>query len=174
MTTATAEEDVAAIAKRWKNKRGSLIMALHALQDRYGYVPREAAMSLGEQMDVPLARIYEVLTFYNYFRLKSPGDKVVSVCLGTACYLKGAPQLLEQASAELGIKPGETTDDNEYHLQVVRCVGCCGLAPVVTVNAHVLAKVTPEMLTAQLDRGTDGPVHATAAKPVDTTADGQE
>jgi hypothetical protein len=88
---AKTEDDVAAIAKRWKNKRGSLIMALHALQDRYGYVPREAAMSLGEQMDVPLARIYEVLTFYNYFRLKSPGKQVVSVCMGTACYLKGAP-----------------------------------------------------------------------------------
>jgi NADH:ubiquinone oxidoreductase subunit E len=172
VTTATAEDDVAAIAKRWKNKRGSLIMALHALQDRYGYVPREAAMSLGEQMDVPLARIYEVLTFYNYFRLKSPGDTVVSVCLGTACYLKGAPQLLDQASRELGIKPGETTEDNQYHLQVVRCVGCCGLAPVVTINAHVLAKVTPEMLTAQLAKGPAArPVAATTVIPADATAD---
>ena len=100
------EDEVALIAKRWKSKRGSLIMALHALQDRHGYVPREAAMSLGEQMDVPLARIYEVLTFYNYFRLESPGKNVVSVCMGTACYLKGAPQLLDRASEELGIKPG--------------------------------------------------------------------
>ena len=144
------EDDVATIAKRWKNKRGSLIMALHGLQDRYGYVPRDAAMSLGEQMDVPLARIYEVLTFYNYFRLESPGNKVVSVCMGTACYLKGAPQLLEHASEELGIRPGETTPDGEFHLQVVRCVGCCGLAPVVTVNAELLAKVTPESLEAHL------------------------
>jgi NADH:ubiquinone oxidoreductase subunit E len=140
------EEDVAAIAKRWKSKRGSLIMALHGLQDRYGYVPREAAMSLGEQMDVPLARIYEVLTFYNYFRLKSPGNKVVSVCMGTACYLKGAPALLQRASEELGLKPGETSEDGEFHLQVVRCVGCCGLAPVVTVNEKLLAKVTSETL----------------------------
>jgi NADH:ubiquinone oxidoreductase subunit E len=159
------DEEVAAIAKRWKNKRGSLIMALHALQDLYGYVPREAAMNLGHQMDVPLARIYEVLTFYNYFRLESPGDKVVSVCLGTACYLKGAPALLDHASKELGIKPGETTPDREYHLQVVRCVGCCGLAPVVTVNAHLLAKVTPEILSEQLGKGD--------AKPAGATADGQ-
>jgi NADH-quinone oxidoreductase subunit E len=114
-------------------------------------------MELGHQMDVPLARIYEVLTFYNYFRLESPGDKVVSVCLGTACYLKGAPALLEQASNELGIKPGETTADREFHLQVVRCVGCCGLAPVVTVNANLLAKVTPEMLTEQLSQGKKAP-----------------
>ncbi len=150
MDTTKTDSDVAAIAKRWKNKRGSLIMALHGLQDRYGYVPREAAMSLGEEMDVPLARIYEVLTFYNYFRLKSPGKHVVSVCLGTACYLKGAPALLEHASEELGIKPGETTADGEYHLQVVRCVGCCGLAPVVTVDQDLLAKVTNESLEQRL------------------------
>jgi NADH-quinone oxidoreductase subunit E len=147
---ATTEDDVAAIARRWKDKRGSLIMALHALQDRYGYVPREAAMNLGEQMDVPLARIYEVLTFYNYFRLKSPGKHVVSVCMGTACYLKGAPQLLHQASEALGIAPGETSTDGEFHLQVVRCVGCCGLAPVATVDTELLAKVTGESLATRL------------------------
>ena len=152
MSLTQTEDDVAAIAKRWKHKRGSLIMALHSLQDRYGYVPREAAMSLGEQMDVPLARIYEVLTFYNYFRLKSPGKHVVSVCLGTACYLKGAPQLLEGASKKLGISPGETTPDGEYHLQVVRCVGCCGLAPVVTVNEKLLAKVDGDLLADHLGK----------------------
>ena len=111
---------------------------------RYGYVPRDAAMMLGERMDRPLARIYEVLTFYNYFRLKSPGKKVVSICLGTACYLKGAPQLLEHAANELGVKPVRPAEDGEYHLQVVRCVGCCGLAPVATVNELLLAKVAPE------------------------------
>ena len=150
MSPIQTEDDVTVIARRWKDKRGSLIMALHALQDRYGYVPREAAMNLGEQMDVPLARIYEVLTFYNYFRLKSPGKHVVSVCLGTACYLKGAPHLLERASGKLGIAAGETTEDGEYHLQVVRCVGCCGLAPVVTVNEKLLAKVTDEILDEHL------------------------
>jgi len=150
VTTTQIDDDVAAIAKRWKNKRGSLIMALHALQDRHGYVPRDAAMSLGQEMNVPLARIYEVLTFYNYFRLESPGKHVVSVCMGTACYLKGAPELLERASAALGIAPGETTPDGEYHLQVVRCVGCCGLAPVVTINEKLLAKVDGDSLVAQL------------------------
>ena len=155
------EDHVAAIAKRWKTKRGSLIMALHGLQDRYGYVPREAAMSLGQEMDVPLARIYEVLTFYNYFRLEAPGKHVVSVCMGTACYLKGAPQLLDDASARLGIRPGETTPDGEYHLQVVRCVGCCGLAPVVTVNGKLLAKVTVETLEASMaPAGTASPAGA--------------
>jgi len=165
------EGDVAAISKRWKTKRGSLIMALHGLQDRYGYVPREAAMSLGEQMDVPLARIYEVLTFYNYFRLKSPGKHVVSVCMGTACYLKGAPRLLDEASERLGISPGETSPDGEYHLQVVRCVGCCGLAPVVTVNAELLAKVTSVTLEEHLSGGkASATVGAAAAATVGTMA----
>ncbi|MGZ6315005.1 MAG: NADH-quinone oxidoreductase subunit NuoE family protein [Candidatus Limnocylindrales bacterium] len=150
MSPTRTEDDVAVIARRWKTKRGSLIMALHGLQDRYGYVPRDAAMNLGEQMDVPLARIYEVLTFYNYFRLEAPGKHVVSVCMGTACYLKGAPQLLDDASRRLGIGPGETTSDGEYHLQVVRCVGCCGLAPVVTVNGTLLAKVTGDSLEAAM------------------------
>ena len=164
MSPAKTEDDVAVIAKRWKTKRGSLIMALHALQDRYGYVPRDAAMQLGEQMDVPLARIYEVLTFYNYFRLKSPGKTVVSVCLGTACYLKGAPQLLDEASRHLGIAAGQTSDDGEYHLQVVRCVGCCGLAPVATVNELLLAKVTPETLLAHLGSGDGEPAAAIATE----------
>jgi NADH:ubiquinone oxidoreductase subunit E len=150
VSTLAPQDDVAVIAKRWKSKRGSLIMALHGLQDRYGYVPRDAAMKLGEELDVPLARIYEVLTFYNYFRLEAPGKKVVSVCMGTACYLKGAPALLEGVSRKLGIKAGETSEDGEYHLQVVRCVGCCGLAPVVTVNETLLAKVTEETLDAHL------------------------
>jgi NADH:ubiquinone oxidoreductase subunit E len=170
--TPTRTEDVAAIAKRWKNKRGTLIMALHGLQDRYGYVPRDAAMSLGEQMDVPLARIYEVLTFYNYFRLKSPGKKVVSVCMGTACYLKGAPQLLDHAEKKLGIKPGETTEDGEYHLQVVRCVGCCGLAPVATVNQELLAKVTPEALGAHIHTDGDAPQAESVAVAAGTAAEG--
>ena len=125
-------------------------MALHALQNRYGYVPRDAAMNLAEQMDVPLARIYEVITFYNYFKLKSPGKHVVSVCMGTACYLKGGADLLEQASKTLNISPGETSPDGEFHLQMVRCVGCCGLAPVVTINESLLAKVTEESLAQQL------------------------
>lgn len=137
---AAAADDVSLIAKRWKSKRGSLIMALHDLQGRYGYVPREAAMNLARQLHVPLARIYEVITFYNFFKLKSPGRHVVSVCMGTACYLKGAPKLLEKVSRELGVKPGETSPDGEYHLQMVRCLGCCGLAPVVMADGVTLGK----------------------------------
>ena len=146
------KDDIAAIAKRWKKRRGSLIMALHDLQGRFGYVPRDAAMSLGRELGVPLARIYEVITFYNYFRLKSPGKYVVSVCMGTACYLKGGPRLIDQVSQELGIKPGETTADGDFHLDMVRCLGCCGLAPVATINGELFAKVDAAALHDQLSR----------------------
>lgn len=142
--------EVSEIAQRWKDKRGSLIMALHDLQDRYGYVPREAAMNLARQMHVPLARIYEVITFYNFFRLKPPGRHVVSVCMGTACYLKGAPKLLDDISRQVGAAPGQTSADGQYHLQMVRCVGCCGLAPVVLADGVTLAKATTEKVAAHL------------------------
>ncbi len=134
------EDEIVVLAQKWKKKRGSLIMALHELQGRLGYVPRESAMKLGREMGVPLATIYEVLTFYNYFKLKSPGKYIISVCTGTACHLKGSPKLLAGLEDELGIKAGESTADGEYHLQGVRCLGCCGLAPLASVNGKVYGK----------------------------------
>ncbi len=130
--------------KKWSKARGNLIMVLHELQNHHGYVPRNMALEVGKALDIPLARIYEVLTFYNYFKLESPGKYVVSVCTGTACHLKGAGKLVEEFRAQLGIKEGETTGDGMFHLQSVRCLGCCGLAPVVTVNEQVYGKVGPD------------------------------
>ncbi len=145
----TPPDAISLIAKRWKNKRGSLIMALHDVQETFGYVPREVALKLAPQLGVPVARIYEVVTFYNYFKLEAPGRHVISVCMGTACYLKGAPEIKERLMAHFGIKSGETTPDKEWHLQDVRCIGCCGLAPVVTVNSKIIAKVKPaDIVTA--------------------------
>lgn len=147
---ASAAPDVSLVVKKWKDKRGSLIQALHELQNRYGYVPRDAALALAKGLGVPLARIYEVITFYNYFKLEAPGKRIISVCMGTACYLKGAPEIEKNLSQKLGVKPGETTPDGEYHLQAVRCVGCCGLAPVVLMNDKVFAKVKPADAVAQI------------------------
>jgi NADH:ubiquinone oxidoreductase subunit E len=135
------KDEITVIALKWKKKRGSLIMALHDLQSRKGYVPREDAMRLGREMGVPLARIYEVVTFYNYFKLKAPGKYVISVCVGTACYIAGSANILSGLEKELKILPGESTSDNEYHLQAVRCLGCCGLAPLVSVNGKVYGKL---------------------------------
>jgi NADH-quinone oxidoreductase subunit E len=135
-------DEVTKLVKQWEGKKGSLIMILHELQNHYGYVPRDVAFVLSEILDVSLAQIYEVITFYNFFKLTPPGKNSISVCLGTACYLKGAPQLVEEFKKELGINEGESTKDGLFYLQIVRCLGCCGLAPVVMINSKVYGKVT--------------------------------
>ena len=112
------------------------------LNETKGYVPWEDAAELAKGMDVPLARIYEVLTFYNFFKLEAPGKAVISVCTGTACYLKGNDKVLGEFEKQLGILSGETTPDKMFHLQGVRCVGCCGLAPVVVVNGKTYGRLT--------------------------------
>lgn len=134
------------VGDKWRKKRGSLIMALHEIQGAKGYVDWSDAVALAETMDVPLARIYEVLTFYNFFKLVAPGKAVISVCTGTACFLKGNDKVLEKFKQELNIKEGESTPDGLFHLQVVRCVGCCGLAPVCVVNSKTYGRMTPEQV----------------------------
>lgn len=133
----------AQVAAKWRKKRGSLIMALHEIQGIKGYVPWEDAVEIAVGMGIPLARIYEVLTFYNFFKLDAPGKAVISVCTGTACYLKGNDKVLEEFKKELGIGEGESTPDKMFHLQCVRCVGCCGLAPVCVVNGKTYGRMTP-------------------------------
>ncbi|HNV24182.1 MAG TPA: NAD(P)H-dependent oxidoreductase subunit E, partial [Candidatus Omnitrophota bacterium] len=129
------------IVEKWKGKEGNLIMILHQIQNKYGYVPRKVAFELSRILDVPLARIYEVITFYNYFKLDPPGKHTISVCMGTACYLKGAPQLLQELKNVLRIEEGQTTADGLFHLQAVRCLGCCGLAPVIMIDQKVYGKL---------------------------------
>ncbi|MDR1520629.1 MAG: NAD(P)H-dependent oxidoreductase subunit E [Planctomycetota bacterium] len=137
------DPDVAAAVRKWKSKRGSLIMILHEIQNSRGYVPRDVAIYLSRELGVPLARIYEALTFYHYFKLQPPGKAVISVCTGTACYLKGSQALVEEFSRETGAAVGASTGDKMFHLQCVRCVGCCGLAPVAIVNGKTYGRLTP-------------------------------
>jgi len=141
METAELTQDIKEIVDQWRGREGNLIMILHQIQNRYGYVPREVALEVSKQLDVPLARIYEVITFYHYFKLKKPGKHTVSVCMGTACYLNGAPDLLGELEHLLGVNAGETTRDGMFHVQIVRCLGCCGLAPVITVGEKVYSAV---------------------------------
>lgn len=141
MEQTVATRDIAALAEKWRGKKGSLIMVLHEIQNEFGYVPREVSLQLSHLLDVPLARIYEVITFYNYFKLDPPGKYTVAVCLGTACYLKGAPEIVDEIQSLLNIKEGETTTDGLFHLDVVRCLGCCGLAPVMKINGQIYGKV---------------------------------
>jgi NADH-quinone oxidoreductase subunit E len=132
------------IAAKWKGKNGNLIMVLHEIQNTYGYVPRKVSFELSRLLDVPLARIYEVITFYNYFKLDPPGKHLVSICMGTACYLKGTPKILDEIKNLLHIQEGQTTKDGLFHLQIVRCLGCCGLAPVMMIDEKIYGKVKKE------------------------------
>ncbi len=131
----------------WKNKAGNTIMILHAIQNQYGYVPRNISMYLANELNLPLARIYEVLTFYNYFKLEPPADNTIQICTGTACYLKGAGKIVEEFRKLLGIKTNEVyTEDRKFKIEEVRCIGCCGLAPVVNINEDIAGRLTPEQV----------------------------
>ncbi len=129
------------IAAKWKEMDGNLIMILHEIQNTYGYVPRDVSFELSRILDVPLARIYEVITFYNYFKLEPPGKHMISVCMGTACYLKGGAEILEELKNVLHVEEGETTKDGFFLVQSVRCLGCCGLAPVMMIDEKIYGKV---------------------------------
>ncbi len=149
-TMKTLEE----IAAPWKGKKGNLIMILHDIQDIYGYIPRDVSLKLSELLDEPMARIYEVITFYSYFKLTPPGKHKISVCMGTACYLKGAPGILDELKTLLNVKEGEMTSDGLFQLEVVRCFGCCGLAPAIMVDGKVYGGVKKEELLSILSEYT--------------------
>jgi NADH-quinone oxidoreductase subunit E len=138
--------DLIAFIDEWKVKPGSLIMILHKTQETFGFISREAAGKLSELTGIPLARIYGVVTFYHFFKTTKPGKHKVSVCLGTACYLKGGQDLMEETQKILKIKEGEVTEDGLFSVDPVRCVGCCGLSPVITVGNDTYGKLTKEML----------------------------
>jgi NADH-quinone oxidoreductase subunit E len=132
--------------EEWKAKDGNLIMILHQVQEEYGYVPREVALQLSRMLNVPLARIYGVITFYHFFRASKPGKHTIAVCLGTACYLKGGEDILKELEVNLGVGVGGTTDDGQFSLESVRCLGCCGLSPVMTVDGEVYGTLKKEKL----------------------------
>jgi NADH-quinone oxidoreductase subunit E len=137
----TIRRDVQNHVAHWREEEGNLIMILHAIQNQHGYVPREVAMELARELEVPLARIYEVITFYHYFKLQPPGAHSLTICNGTACYLKGATDLLNEARARLGVSEGQTTADRQFQFEVVRCIGCCGMAPAVVVDGKTHGRV---------------------------------
>ena len=139
-------KELIAFIEEWKAKPGSLIMILHKIQETFGFIPREAAEKLSRMSDIPLARIYGVVTFYHFFKTTKPGKHKVSVCLGTACYLKGGQDLIEEARSILSLDEGEVTEDGLFSIDPVRCVGCCGLAPVITIGNDVYGKVTLDQL----------------------------
>jgi len=142
----TFSKELVAFIEEWKEKPGNLIMVLHRVQEEFGFISREAADKVALMLDIPLATIYGVLSFYHFFKMVKPGEHNVQICLGTACYLKGADNLTEELTNLLGIEVGGVTEDGKFSLEGVRCVGCCGLAPVLAIGGEVFGKVTKDQL----------------------------
>lgn len=146
-----AYEDIDRMAEQHRGDSGALIQVLHYAQERLGYVPRDVQVRVAEKLGVPLSDVYGVITFYSFFRERPRGKYTVSSCQGTACYVRGAPEVLARFERELGIKAGDSTPDGLFSLEVVRCLGACGLAPVVTVNKDTYGRVTEDKVPSILN-----------------------
>lgn len=140
----TPEQEAAlkAVIEKHKGEKGAAIPVLHEAQNIYGYLPIEVQTMIAEGLNVPLAEIYGIVTFYAQFSLNPKGEYQIGVCLGTACYVKGSGDILEKVKQILGINVGECTPDGKFSLDATRCIGACGLAPVITINDDVYGRLT--------------------------------
>jgi NADH-quinone oxidoreductase subunit E/NADP-reducing hydrogenase subunit HndA len=139
---ADAERQIREICRRHRDENTPLMMILSDIQNEYGYIPLEVQEVVSQETGISVAEIYGVVTFYSFFSLEPKGRFVVGCCLGTACYVKGAQQVIDKFSEELHIKPGQTTEDGMFTLDALRCIGACGIAPAVSINGKVFPKVT--------------------------------
>ena len=143
-----AAKQIAEIVERYRNEETPLMMILEAIQEEYGYIPLEVQELVGSLLNIPVAEIYGVVTFYSFFSLTPKGKYVIGVCLGTACYVKGSQNVSDKFGELLHIKPGQTTADGLFSLDNVRCLGACGIAPAVSING----KVYPKVALSQVDK----------------------
>ena len=134
------------ICDRYVNDKTPLMMILSDIQNEYGYIPLEVQKLVSEKTGVSVADIYGVVTFYSFFSLEPKGKYVIGVCLGTACYVKGAQQIIDKFCEEVGIKAGETSADGLFTIDALRCIGACGIAPAVTINGKVYPKVSVDQV----------------------------
>lgn len=134
----------------WNNDKSNLISILLDIQDEYNYLPQEAIILVAKALDVPLINVYAVATFYTVFSLKPRGKHIINVCVGTACHVRGGQRILDRIQRNLKINPGETTENNLFTLETVRCLGCCALGPVIVVDdtyySHLTTKATDSIL----------------------------
>jgi NADH-quinone oxidoreductase subunit E len=131
------------IIESYAGEKGVLIAVLQDIQQEFCYLPEEALRRVAERLKIPLTQVYGVATFFTSFSLKPRGRHLIHVCHGTACHVRGAERISEQIVKELAIHPGDTTPDREYTLEIVRCVGCCSLAPVMRIDETTYARMTP-------------------------------
>ena len=139
-------ENMKKILEKYNNDKSNLIQILNEVQEKFGYIPEFAQAEVANYLGIERAEVYGVITFYSRFTLKPKGKYSVSVCLGTACFVKGSEKLLDKAKEILKIDEGETTEDGNFSIDSTRCIGACGLAPVFTVNDEVYGKATPEVV----------------------------
>lgn len=137
----TLTEELKQFIMEAKESPGNLITVLHKVQKQYRYIPRSIAFEVADIMEIPVAKVYGVITFYHAFKLEKPGKHNITICMGTACYLKGAEDIVSELEKLLGIGVNEVTDDGEFSLELVRCVGCCGLSPVMVIDGEVHGKL---------------------------------
>lgn len=140
--TAEQEKQLRAVIEAHKNEQGALMPILQQAQEIYGYLPIEVQQIIADEMDIPLEKVYGVVTFYAQFSINPKGKYKISVCLGTACYVKGSGDIFNKLQEKLGIASGEITPDGKFSLDACRCIGACGLAPVLTVNEDVYGRLT--------------------------------
>lgn len=139
------------LEKVYKQEKDNLISMLEEVKEKFGYIPLEAQKELSEYLKIPMAEIYGVITFYSRFTLEPKGKHTISVCLGTACFVKGSKKIMDRLKERLKIESGQTTPDGLFSIDETRCVGACGLAPVFTVNGEVHGKATVQKLDQVLD-----------------------
>lgn len=144
-------QELKEILEKYTKEKDNLIPILNDVQVKYGYIPQIAQSEISEYLSIPMAEIYGVITFYSRFTLKPKGKYAISVCLGTACFVKGSKKLMNRLKERLGIKEGETTEDGKFSIDSTRCLGACGIAPVFTVNGEVYGKATVKKLDEVLD-----------------------
>lgn len=138
------EELLRELVEKYKDEPGALIPIFQEIQENFGYLPEEALIFVSEEMDIPLSRIYGVVTFYSQFYLTPRGRNTIRLCRGTACHVRGAKFVLRRVEEALGIKEGETTDDFEFSLETVACLGACAMGPVMVVNLTYFGKMSPK------------------------------
>lgn len=146
-----AVKQISEICDRHANDKTPLMMILSDIQKEYGYVPVDVQEIVSEKTGISVAEIYGVVTFYSFFSLKPKGKYIIGCCLGTACYVKGAQQIIDKFSEILGIGPGETTEDGLFTIDALRCIGACGIAPAVTINGTVYPKMEVSQVPKVID-----------------------
>lgn len=150
--TAEQEQELIAAIHEMKDMEGCLMPIMQKAQDIYGYLPEEVQKIIADELDIPMEKIYGIATFYSQFNLAPKGENQIQVCLGTACYVKGSGNILRRVQEKLGINTGECTEDGKFSLDACRCVGACGLAPVMMINEAVYGRLTVDDVDRILDQ----------------------